>query len=84
MTPPTVAAPLEAGSGPSLRPNGASCALARASTIPQPTASTSPPSSGRAQEKRRRTSTRIPSPWDCPLRLVPAARKVIVRPWEAA
>ena len=75
ITPPTVAMSVLAGSGPSLRPCGASTRLAWPSTVPGLTRASAPPSSTATPPKWRRTSTRMPSPWPCPLRLVPPARK---------
>ena len=66
-----------AGSGPSLRPYGASTRLAWPSTVP----GAHPRARRRRRRPRprakwRRTSTRMPSLWAWPLRLVPPARRV--------
>ena len=75
-TPPTVAMSVEAGSGPSLVPYGASTRLAWPSTVPGLTRARAPSSRTATPAKWRRTSTRMPSLWPWPLRLVPPARKV--------
>ncbi len=75
ITPPTVAMSVLAGSGPSLRPWGARTRLAWPRIVPGPTRARAPPSSTATPPKWRRTSTRIPSVWPWPLRLVPPARK---------
>ena len=75
-TPPTQATSVLAGSGPSLRPCGASTRLAWPSTVPGLTRASVPPSSTATPAKWRRTSIRMPSLCPCPLRLVPPARKV--------
>src|SRR5256885_584654 len=75
MTPPTVAASVLAGSGPSLRPYGASAALACPRIVPGRTRARTPPSSTVTPVQWRRTSTSSPSPWACPLRLVPPPRQ---------
>ena len=76
ITPPTVAMSVLAGSGPSFRPYGASTRLAWPSSVPALTRARRPSSSTVTPSKWRRTSTRIPSPWPCPFRLVPPARSV--------
>ena len=84
-TPPTQAMSVLAGSGPSLRPCGASTRLAWPSTVPGLTRASGldlRPALARGAgstatpPKWRRTSTRMPSLWPWPLRLVPPARKV--------
>ena len=91
-TPPTQAMSVLAGSGPSLRPCGARTRLAWPSTVPGLTRASaasisSPPSRGvpgstATPPKWRRTSTRMPSLWPWPLRLVPPARKVTGIPFS--
>ena len=76
ITPPIVHAALEPGSGPSRKPWGLSTAFALARIVPGRLRSTRPSSSTVQPIQCRMTSTRMPSPWDCPERLVPAARKV--------
>ena len=76
ITPPTQAMSVEAGSGPSLRPSGARTRLAWPSTVPGPNRARAPSASTATPRKWRRTSTRMPSDWPWPLRLVPPARKV--------
>ena len=76
ITPPTVAASVLAGSGPSLRWWRASTALASPRTVPGRTRASAPPSSTLTPRQWRRTSTTRPSPCAWPLRLVPAARSV--------
>ncbi len=80
ITPPTVAMSVLAGSGPSLRPWGASTRLACPRIVPGLTRTRSPSSSASTPLKWRRTSTRIPPPWPCPLRLVPPPRRVTGTP----
>ena len=75
-TPPIVAAAFDAGSGPSRYPWRLRAALARARMVPGLLRRVRPPSSTVHPIQCRMTSTRIPSPWDCPDRLVPAARNV--------
>ena len=75
-TPPTQAMSVLAGSGPSLRPWGQRTRLAWPRTVPGLTRALAPSSSTSTPVQCRRTSTRIPSLWDWPLRLVPPARKV--------
>lgn len=79
ITPPTHAAALLAGSGPRIRPNRATRAFARARMAPDSARSRCPSSSTVTLSKCRRTSSRMSSPCDCPLRLVPAARRMIRR-----
>ena len=76
ITPPTQAMSVLAGSGPSLRPWGASTRFAWPSSVPGLTRARAPPSSTATPPQCRRTSTMIPSPCPCPLRLVPPARSV--------
>ncbi len=81
-TPPTVAMSVLAGSGPSLRPCGARTRLAWPRTVPGLTRARAPSSSTATPPKWRRTSTRMPSLWPWPLRLVPPARKVTGIPFS--
>ena len=80
ITPPTQAMSVLAGSGPSLRPCGARTRLAWPSTVPGLTRARAPSSSTATPVKWRRTSTRMPSLWPWPLRLVPPALKVTGMP----
>ena len=75
-TPPTVQTSVLAGSGPSLRPCGARTRLAWPRIVPGLTRARAPSSSTRTPPQCLRTSTRMPSLWPWPLRLVPPARKV--------
>ena len=79
-TPPTVAMSVDAGSGPSLRPCGARTRFAWPSTVPGLTRARAPSSSTSTPRQCRRTSTRIPSVWLWPFRLVPPARNVTGMP----
>ncbi|PSK61667.1 hypothetical protein B0E53_06430 [Micromonospora sp. MH33] len=75
-TPPTVQADSLAGSGPSLRPYGASRALTCRSTTPGCTRTRRPSSRTSRSRKCRRVSTSSRSVTAWPLRLVPPERKV--------
>lgn len=66
-----------AGSGPSFAPYGFRARLTRAAIVPGPTRTRAPPSSTSIRRQYRPTSTRTPSVWAWPDKLVPAARKVI-------
>ncbi len=77
--PPIMQAPIDAGSGPILRPYGASAAFASAPMTPGSRTIRSPPSfTSRRCHPPARTS-RIESVTACPERLVPAARNVTGR-----
>ena len=82
-TPPMVQAPSLAGSGPNLRPYGASRAFSARTVTPGWTRTRAPSSSTSMPLKLRRTSTRTPSVRAWPLRLVPPERKVSGTPWAA-
>ncbi len=76
-TPPTVAKSVLAGSGPRRRLYGlSSTRFTWPSAVPGRTLATAPSSSTFTPVKWRRTSTRIPSLWPWPFRLVPAERSV--------
>jgi hypothetical protein len=74
ITPPTQAMSVLAGSGPSLRPYGASTRLTCPSTLPGRARTRVPSSSASIPRQCRRTSTSTLSVCACPLRLVPPAR----------
>ena len=77
--PPTMQAPIEAGSGPSFRPSGASSALASAPMTPGPSRTRAPPSRTSRPRNPPETITSTESLTAWPERLVPAARKVTGR-----
>src|SRR5215212_9859484 len=76
ITPPTVAKSVLAGSGPRRRLYGSSTRFTWPRAVPGRTLATAPSSSTVTPVKWRRTSTRIPSLWLWPFRLVPADRSV--------
>jgi hypothetical protein len=84
--PPIIAASIDAGSGPILRPNGASLRLAAAPMTPGCSAIvwSSPSPSIRQPRQLSPSSTSTESVTACPARLVPAARNVTGVPCFAA
>ncbi len=82
--PPTIAAPMEAGSGPIFRPSGAKSAFASAPMTPGSSAMRRPPSFTSARRKPPATCTSTASVTAWPERLVPAARKVHPSPSRLA
>ena len=80
MTPPTVAKSVLAGSGPRRRLHGSRTRLAWPRAVPGRTLTAAPSSSTLTPAKWRRTSTRMPSLWLCPFRLVPAERSTTGMP----
>ncbi|RPK36204.1 hypothetical protein EES39_32145 [Streptomyces sp. ADI92-24] len=83
-TPPIVQAIALAGSGPSSRPCRARVALARMIVVPGRMRARAPPSRTSMPAQWCRTSTRMSSPCAWPFRLVPAARKTMLRPLPCA
>ena len=82
--PPILAALIEAGSGPILRPSGARRRLTSAPTMAGPTCTVLPPAPMWQVARPSPSSTSTPSVTAWPHRLVPAARKVTGRPWSRA
>ena len=80
ITPPSVAAPSDAGSGPILRPYGARCALTWRTVDPGWTRTRLPPSSTSTPRKCLRTSTSMPAPPAWPDSEVPPERNTTGAP----
>jgi hypothetical protein len=74
--PPIFAASIDAGSGPILRPSGASARFACAPITAGPRRIVAPPSRTSSRRKPSPSTTSTESEIACPDRLVPAARRV--------